>query len=107
MQAKLLRVLQEKRIRRVGANVEISVTARIIAASNRNPETAVKDGLFRADLLYRLGGIVRVPPLRERLADITALVQYFAEKIAVQRGQELFVTPEALAVCIRLAGQCA
>lgn len=96
MQAKLLRVLQEKRIRRVGANTEISVTARVIAASNRNPETAIKDGLFRADLLYRLGGIVRVPPLRERLADITALVQYFAEKIAVQRGQELFVTPEAM-----------
>lgn len=98
MQTKLLRALQENRIRRVGANAEIPVTARIIAASNRDPATAVKENFFRADLLYRLGGIVRIPPLRARLDDIPLLVQHFAEAIAAQRRQPLFVTPEALAV---------
>ncbi|MBL8208117.1 MAG: sigma-54-dependent Fis family transcriptional regulator, partial [Blastocatellia bacterium] len=74
MQAKLLRVLQENTIRRVGSNHEIQVTARVLAASNRNLSTAVKDGIFREDLYYRLGQVLAIPPLRARAADIPLLV---------------------------------
>jgi len=70
IQAKLLRVLQEGTFRRVGSNQELKATARIIAASNRNIEKAIKDGIFREDLFYRLGESLRVPPLRERIEDI-------------------------------------
>jgi DNA-binding NtrC family response regulator len=81
MQAKLLRVLQESTIRHVGSNHEIQVTARIIAASNRNLSAAVKDGLFREDLYYRLGQVVAIPPLRERLEDIPLLVAHFTQRM--------------------------
>lgn len=93
-QAKLLRVLQEGTFRRVGSNQEIKATARIIAASNRNIEKAIKDGVFREDLFYRLGEALRVPPLRERIEDIPLLVAHFCRRA----GKGTIVTPEAMDV---------
>jgi DNA-binding NtrC family response regulator len=97
MQAKLLRVLQEGTIRRVGATQEIRVTARVMAASNRPLEKAVKDGSFREDLFYRLGQVLRVPPLRERVEDIPLLIAYFIRR----SGQGVVITPEALTLLCR------
>jgi DNA-binding NtrC family response regulator len=94
IQAKLLRVLQEGTLRRVGSNQEIRVNARIIAASNRNIEKAIKDGAFREDLFYRLGEALRVPPLRERIEDIPLLVTHFCRRA----GKGTIVTPEAMEV---------
>lgn len=96
VQAKLLRVLQEDAIRRVGSNHEIRVTARVVAASNKDVEKAVKEGAFRQDLYYRLGQVLRLPPLRERREDIQLLVDYFCERAA---GGTV-ITPEAVeALC--------
>jgi DNA-binding NtrC family response regulator len=92
IQAKLLRVLQEGTIRRVGSNQEIQVTARVIAASNRDIEKAVRKGHFRKDLFYRLGQILRLPPLRERIEDIPLLVSYFCQRT----GKEIEITSEAM-----------
>lgn len=94
IQAKLLRVLQEGTLRRVGSNQEIRVNARIVAASNRNIEKAIKDGVFREDLYYRLGEALRVPPLRERIEDIPLLVAHFCRRA----GKGTVVTPEAMEV---------
>jgi len=78
MQVKLLRVLQEKRFIPVGANREVEVTVRIIAATNRNLEQRIKEGSFREDLYYRLNVLpIFLPPLRERTDDIEELVNYF------------------------------
>ncbi len=92
IQAKLLRVLQEGTFRRVGSNHEIKATARIIAASNRNIEKAIKDGVFREDLFYRLGEVLRVPPLRERIEDLPLLVAHFCQRT----GKGTIITPEAM-----------
>lgn len=94
IQAKLLRVLQEGTFRRVGSNHEIKATARIIAASNRNIEKAIRDGIFREDLFYRLGEALRVPPLRERIEDIPLLVAHFCQRA----GKGTIITPEAMDV---------
>lgn len=83
MQVKLLRVLQDRKIRRVGGNELIDVDVRIISASNRKLEQAVKDGILRQDLYYRLNVIsIELPPLREREGDIAHLARYFLEKYA-------------------------
>lgn len=77
LQAKLLRVLQEHRVRRIGGNREIPINVRIISATNCNLEQMVKDGLFRQDLYYRLNVIpLYLPPLRERKEDIRLLANY-------------------------------
>jgi DNA-binding NtrC family response regulator len=77
-QAKFLRVLQERVLRRVGGTRDIKVDLRIIAATNRPLETRVKDGLFREDLFYRLNVIpIHIPPLRERRDDIMPLARHF------------------------------
>ncbi len=98
LQAKLLRVLQEKEIRRVGGNKNIKVDVRIIAATNRNLEEEVKKGNFREDLFFRLNVVnVEIPPLRERREDIIPLALYFIKKFA--REFKLPVkelTPEAV-----------
>ncbi|MGE0131481.1 MAG: sigma-54-dependent transcriptional regulator [Blastocatellales bacterium] len=91
-QAKLLRVLQEGTFRRVGSNQEIKATARIIAASNHNIEKAIQEGIFREDLFYRLGEVLRVPPLRERIEDIPLLVAHFCQRA----GKGTIITPEAM-----------
>lgn len=95
-QTKLLRVLQEGTFRRVGGNREIPASARIIAASNRDIEKAIKEGIFREDLYYRLGEVVRVPPLRERVEDIPLLVNHFCHRAK----KEMIIMPEAMeALC--------
>jgi DNA-binding NtrC family response regulator len=81
LQAKLLRVLQEKEFERIGSAMSIEVDVRIVATSNRNLKEAIKDGKFREDLYYRLNVIpIPIIPLRERLEDIPLLVNHFIEK---------------------------
>jgi two-component system response regulator HydG len=77
-QSKLLRAIQERRVRPVGATSEMAVEVRLIASTNRDPEEAMKAGHLRHDLYYRLqASVLRVPPLRERLEDVAALTQHF------------------------------
>ncbi len=78
LQVKLLRFLEERAFKRLGGSADVRVDVRVIAATNRNLERAVQDGLLREDLYYRLRVLpVRVPPLRERLADVPALAGHF------------------------------
>ena len=78
MQSRLLRVLEERRLRPVGSEREIPVDVRIVAASNRDLHKAVSDGVFREDLYFRLAVVdIQVPPLRDRLDDVPALVEHF------------------------------
>jgi len=87
MQAKLLRALEEKSIRPVGSEREISVDVRIVAATNRSLEQAKADGMFREDLFYRLNVVkLAIPPLRDRREDIIPLVQHFSQMLARQLG---------------------
>jgi len=86
-QAKLLRVLQEKCIQRLGGKETISVNVRVIAATHRDLETAIKEKLFREDLFYRLSVvIIAVPSLRLRPEDIPILVKYFIQRYSVELG---------------------
>jgi len=81
IQAKLLRIIQEKEFERVGGSKTIKVDVRVIAATNRNLEELIRNGLFREDLYYRLNIFpITVPPLRERKTDILLLADYFVEK---------------------------
>jgi two-component system response regulator HydG len=99
LQAKLLRVLQDKQIRAVGGNESKHVDVRIITATHRDLNTMVKEGKFREDLFYRLNVIpVRVPSLKERPQDIPLLVEHFIEKFAVQNNSKVRgILPEAMA----------
>ncbi len=90
VQAKLLRVLAERMVRRVGSTSSVPVDVRIISATNRNLETWVREGLFREDLYYRLNVIaIIMPPLRERPEDIPILAQYFLGRFAVDHGKTI------------------
>jgi two-component system, NtrC family, response regulator PilR len=81
LQAKLLRVLQEKEFRRIGGRDDIKVDVRVIAATNRKLATAIKQGAFREDLFYRLNVVsIHLPPLRDRATDIPELVEHFLGK---------------------------
>jgi len=86
-QAKVLRALQENMIQRVGAEKDIRVDVRVIAATNKDLKTEIAEGRFREDLYHRLAVIlVKVPALNDRRDDIPLLIEYFAEKIAIEQG---------------------
>jgi len=90
LQAKLLRVLQEKKVRRVGSLDEIDVDIKIISSVNNEPYQAIKDNELRADLFYRLGVVfIRIPPLRERKTDIDLLIRYFLQKCNQVLGKDI------------------
>ncbi|MFQ5688449.1 MAG: sigma-54-dependent transcriptional regulator, partial [Candidatus Scalindua sp.] len=99
LQVKLLRVLQEKSIDKVGATQDINVNVRVIAATNIPLETAIKEGKFREDLFYRISVIpILLPPLRERKDDIPQLVQYFIDK---RGGKDCKMLPEVFDILNR------
>lgn len=99
LQAKLLRVLQEKEFRRVGGSESLKADVRIVAASNRDLEEQLKEGTFREDLFYRLNVIMlRMPPLRERGEDIVPLIEHFFWKFTGKELSGPVATPEALKV---------
>jgi len=98
MQAKLLRVLEEKEVRRLGGKTPIRVDLRVISATNKDIEREVSEGRFREDLYYRLKVIaVELPPLRKRKEDIPELTRYFIEKYKVEFGKRIKdIEPSAL-----------
>src|SRR5947207_9730593 len=100
LQVKLLRAVQERRVRRIGDVRDVAVDVRLIAASNRDLARAVADGVLREDLFYRLNVIpIHLPPLRERREDIPHLVSHFIEKVGAAQGKTIRgVTPDAMAV---------
>ncbi|HEY2432110.1 MAG TPA: sigma-54 dependent transcriptional regulator [Vicinamibacterales bacterium] len=99
LQVKVLRVLQERKLRRVGGNEEIDADIRIIAATNRDLAKMVAEGQFREDLYYRINVIpVRLPPLRERRDDVAMLAEHFVAKFAAQMNKPITgISGEALA----------
>ncbi len=101
-QAKLLRVIQEKRFERIGGNQSLVADVRIIAATNQNLEAMAADGRFREDLYYRIKVVeVRVPPLRERREDIAPLAMHFLDEACKQFGTpHKTLTPEAMRACV-------
>jgi len=98
MQAKLLRVIQEREFRRLGGLENIKVDVRIIAATNRDLQIAVSEGRFRDDLYYRLNVIVvKLPPLAERAEDILLLAEHFIKKYCDENNREMCVLDPASA----------
>ncbi len=98
LQAKILRALQEKKIRRVGGKNEIDIDVRVISATHRNLEMMIEEKTFREDLYYRLNIIpVHVPPLREREGDIEMMTDFFIKDICMKNGKEpLAITKDAM-----------
>jgi DNA-binding NtrC family response regulator len=104
IQAKLLRVLESGRFRRLGGTEEIAVDVRIIAATNRDLRQAISRGHFREDLFYRLATFtVEVPPLRERREDIRLLVEHFTERFNARFSLSKRFSPEAMDALVRYA----
>ncbi len=97
LQAKLLRVLETREVRRVGGVASKKVDVKVVSATNRDLEELVKEGKFREDLFYRLNVLsLRIPPLRERPEDITALAGHFLNKFSRKYNKKVEFTPEAL-----------
>jgi two-component system response regulator AtoC len=102
LQAKLLRALQEREITRVGANRAERVDVRVVAATGRDLEAAVKEGRFRDDLYYRLNVIpLRLPPLRDRAGDLPALVDHFVRSFAERHGRPAILPPPEVLAAAR------
>ena len=107
-QVKLMRVLQEKSLQRLGGKETIPVDVRVIAATHRDLETAIKENHFREDLYYRLSVVVlELPPLRERKEDIPDLVEFFPAKIRrrIRRGKSRHPSRRAWNFCRRNRGR--
>lgn len=102
VQVKLLRVLEEKMIQRVGANKSIQIDVRIITATNKNLEQLIADGLFREDLFFRINVFpLTCPPLRHRKDDITLIIQHFISLHAEKTGKNILgITPEAMRLMV-------
>ena len=102
VQVKLLRVLQERKFRRLGGTEEVEADIRIIAATNRDLSKMVAEGEFREDLFYRINVIpVKLPPLRERPDDIQPLAEHFVEKFGTQMRKDVHGISGAAMVCLR------
>ncbi len=103
LQVKLLRVLQEHKIERLGSNESINIDVRVIAATHQNLEQKIKDGTFREDLFYRLNVIsIHIPPLRKRKEDILPLIEHFIKKYSVENEKpQLELSKEALDILIK------
>jgi DNA-binding NtrC family response regulator len=98
LQAKLLRALQEREVKPVGSNERVSISARVIAATHRDLESAVRSGTFRQDLYFRLNVVqIKLPPLRERKNDIPLLVHTFLEKFSDEQGRVRSISEDAVA----------
>ncbi len=96
LQAKFLRVLEEERVRRLGAKSEVTVDVRVIAATNRDLKGQIRTGQFREDLFFRLNVFhIPLPPLRDRPEDIPPLVDHFVDKFARDAGKKVRVAPQA------------
>jgi two-component system response regulator HydG len=99
LQAKLLRILQEREIERLGNNRKIKVNFRLISSTNRDLKKAVSEGTFREDLLYRINVIdIKVPPLRERKEDIPLLVSAFVDEFCIRERKALTVTNDVVGI---------
>ena len=97
LQVKLLRALQERRVKPVGATEELEVDVRVVAATNRDLEAEVARGAFRADLYYRLNVIqLWIPPLRHRREDIPLLAEHFLRQFGAEQGRSLQLSPDAV-----------
>ena len=100
LQVKLLRVLEDRRIRRVGSNREIDIDIRLISATNRNIQLMVKEGAFREDLFYRVNTfVIHIPPLRERRDDIPLLAMHFLKRYTKSTSKAVEgISPEAMTI---------
>ena len=102
LQAKLLRALQEKEVRPVGATHRVPIKARIVAATNRDLASMVEKGTFRKDLFYRLNVVnLRLPPLRDRREDIPLLAAHFLDRISREHRVKFTLSDEALRTMMR------
>jgi len=98
LQAKLLRVLQEHEIDKVGGREPIPIDVRVIATTNRDPKQLIEEGKFREDLYYRLNVIpIKLPPLRERMEDLPVLAEHFMKKHSRENGKKISsIAPKTL-----------
>jgi two-component system response regulator AtoC len=105
LQAKLLKVVEERRFRRLGGEREIEVDVQVVAASNRDLQARVREGLFREDLLHRLGVLtIELPPLRDRPEDIESLAWLAIEEFSVVAGRVITTVPEEVWIRLREYG---
>ena len=102
LQAKLLRVLQERRVRPVGGNVETEINVRVVAATNRNLQEMIKKGEFREDLYYRLKGLtIHLTPLRERREELPELIEFLLGKLSEELKRDLQISRPAMQKLVR------